>query len=204
VRFPSGSRASDELALARALLAHGKRAAARRFRAAARRHGAPSGSPTERLLAALGEEEALKVPLAEAADVDAAGCAGATLLDPPRLGSGGSDKDAERMTREYGQALEAACQKHWAHALKALRDWPERWVDANPDLGLFLGFLLYKADPDFSDEAVDHLKPLVDDKAYLAKRPALLYYMARAEYESGIFDGAVRNMERFLENQNRN
>jgi hypothetical protein len=85
----------------------------------------------------------------------------------------------------------------WAHALVSFKDWPERWVDeAGPDLSLLLGYLLYKAD--LTDDAVDKLKPLIDDAAYVAKRPALLYYLARAEYGDGIFEPAVRYMERWL------
>ena len=37
-----------------------------------------------------------------------------------------------------------------------------------------------------------------DNEAYVARRPAVLYYIARAEYGDAIYDAAVRNMERFL------
>ena len=56
---------------------------------------------------------------------------------------------------------------------------------------------MYKADLD--DVACDRLKPLVDDKAYAARRPSAFYYLARAEYGNGLFDAAVRNMERYLD-----
>ena len=51
----SADRANDELALAHALLAHGKRAAAERFLARAKKDGAPPDSQTERVTAALRE-----------------------------------------------------------------------------------------------------------------------------------------------------
>ena len=87
--------------------------------------------------------------------------------------------------------------KAWAHALYALKDWPEKWIDeGGPDLNLLVGYLEYKAD--LSDEATDRLKPLTDDPAYVARRPSVLYYLARAEYGDALFDAAVRNMERFL------
>ena len=56
---------------------------------------------------------------------------------------------------------------------------------------------MYKADLD--DEAVDRLKPLADDAAYAERRPSVLYYLARAEYGNGLFEAAVRNMERYLD-----
>ena len=56
---------------------------------------------------------------------------------------------------------------------------------------------MYKADLD--DDAVDRLKPLADDAAYVERRPSVLYYLARAEYGNGLFEAAVRNMERYLD-----
>jgi hypothetical protein len=80
----------------------------------------------------------------------------------------------------------------------AMRKWPEKWIDeGGHDLELLLGYLLYKAELD--DDAVDRLKPLRDDAAYVARRPAVLYYLARAEYGNGMFEPAVRNMERYLD-----
>ena len=86
----------------------------------------------------------------------------------------------------------------WAHALMAMRKWPEAYIDkGGRDLQLLVGFLMYKADLD--DVACDRLKPLVDDKAYAARRPSTFYYLARAEYGNGLFDAAVRNMDRYLD-----
>ena len=33
----------------------------------------------------------------------------------------------------------------------------------------------------------------------IARRPSVLYYLARAEYGNGMFEPAVRNMERYLD-----
>jgi hypothetical protein len=56
---------------------------------------------------------------------------------------------------------------------------------------------MYKADLD--DVACDRLKPLADDAAFAKKRPAVLYYLARAEYGAGLFEASVRNMDRYLD-----
>jgi hypothetical protein len=61
-----------------------------------------------------------------------------------------------------------------------------------------LGYLLYKID--LPDEAVERLRPLLENQAWAAKRPALLYYIARAQYGAAIFGPAVRHMEKYLAN----
>jgi hypothetical protein len=83
-----------------------------------------------------------------------------------------------------------------------MHSWPERYFDeGGADLELLLGYLLYKVER--HDDAADRLKPLADDAAYAARRPAVLYYLARAEYGNGMFEPAVRNMERYLQAQDR-
>jgi len=185
----SRDAADDELQLARALLAHGKRSAAEHFLDRAHRHGATGDSPTERLLTALRERHVddREVPLA----VDEDQCD----LAPPQP-KGLADAERKRMSADLEKMMRAVRGRAWAHALTAIKGWPSSWVDdAGPDFQLLLGFLLYKVD--LSDEAVDKLKPLLDEK-YETTRPALLYYLARAEYADGMFDAAVRNMERWL------
>src|SRR5581483_954749 len=191
------ARGETELRLARSLLAHGKRPAAERFLAAAKRHGAPPDSPTEKLIAALGERvvDDREVPLTdgEHPELDS----GSSGLEPPRVPAGVDEKDAARIASDYLEVERGVRARAWAHALMALRKWPERWVDeGGPDLELLVGYLLYKAD--LADDAVDRLKPLLDDAAFVKRRPALLYYLARAEYGAGIFEASVRNMEKYL------
>ena len=187
------AKAATELRLAHSLLAHGKRAAADRFIKRARRHGAPEGSRTQHIAQLLGEHETddREVPLSEnpAGDDDPTGLAG---LDPPILPSD------PRAAQDYLVVQKAVRLRAWAHALMAMRKWPENWIDqGGKDLELLLGYLLYKADLD--DEAVDRLKPLADDHEYAARRPAVLYYLARAEYGNGLFEASVRNMVRYLD-----
>ncbi|MGH8917590.1 MAG: hypothetical protein ACRD0H_04495, partial [Actinomycetes bacterium] len=191
------ARASDELALARSLLEHGRRTAAERFVRAARRHGAPAESTTERLVQGLGERAVSdrEVPLTDAPEADTD--SGTSGLQPPIIPAGVGDAEPARIARDYLEVERAVRKKKWASALMALRRWPERYIDeGGPDLELLVGYLLYKAD--LASDAVDRLKPLMDDKGFVEKRPSLLYYLARAEYGAGIFEAAVRNMDRWL------
>ncbi len=194
-------RGDDELKLARSLLAHGKRSAAERFLRAAKRHGAPPGTPIERLVNALGERnvEDREIPLTNGDP--ALEDSGMSTLEPPRLPKGVAETERPRIEKDYAKVAKAVHVRAWAHALMALKSWPEKYVDeGGPDLELLLGYLLYKAD--LADEAVDRLKPLTEEKGFLEKRPALLYYLARAEYGAAIFEPAVRNMERYLSSRN--
>jgi spermidine synthase len=190
-----GARAETELRLARSLLAHGKRPAARRFLAAAKRHGAPPATQTEQLIGLLEERAAddREVPLSDDDQRDS-GLAG---LEPPRVPPGLPESETARIAADWLEVENSVRARAWAHALYAIRAWPERYVDeGGPDLELLVGYLLYKAD--LADDAVDRLKPLVEDEAFVARRPALLYYLARAEYGDGIFEPAVRYMERYM------
>jgi hypothetical protein len=114
---------------------------------------------------------------------------GLSALDPPKLPTSAA--------ADYLNVERAVRGKAWAHALVAMRKWPEKYIDeGGNDLELLLGYLLYKTDLD--DDAVDRLKPLADDAAYVTRRPVVLYYLARAEYGNGMFEPAVRNMERYM------
>jgi hypothetical protein len=118
-------------------------------------------------------------------------------LQPPQPLKTLSATDLQHHQSDYEKMHRAWSAGAWAHALQAIRNWPDQWVEeGGADFRLLVGFLLYKVDLD--DDAVDRLKPLVDE-GYDKKRPALLYYLARAEYEDGLFEAAVRNMERFLD-----
>jgi spermidine synthase len=192
------TRADDELAIARALLKHGRRTAAERFLARAKKHGAPPGSPTEKLITAfrVRDVEDREVPLtsAEGADRDS----GVSGLDPPQVPPGLPESESARIAKDWLQVERGVRARAWAHALMALKKWPERYIDeGGPDVELLVGYLEYKAD--LCDEASDRLKPLLDVKGYAEKRPALYYYLARAEYGAAIFEAAVRNMQKWLD-----
>ncbi|MCU1283473.1 MAG: hypothetical protein JWM53_7019 [bacterium] len=177
-----------ELRLAHSLLAHGKRAAAERFLRAAKRHGAPPGTRIARIAELLGERQPddREVPFA---DVEGDPI-GLSALDPPKL--------PDSALADYLNVERGIRARAWAHALVSMRKWPEKWIDeGGNDLELVLGYLLYKAELD--DDAVDRLKPLTDEPGYAKRRPAVLYYLARAEYGNGMFEPAVRNMEKYLD-----
>ena len=186
------ARRASELRLARALLAHGRRPQAARF--LERAHG--EGSAVARLYAALDLRHAreFEEPLAPPGEGDPLGL---DALDPPRVGASARPGDADRLARDYLELARRARGGAYAHALLVLRDWPESLLtEGGPDLELLVGVLLYKSE--LYPEAIDRLKPLLADEAYVARRPALLYYLARAEYGDAIYDAAVRNMERYL------
>ncbi len=177
-----------ELRLSRSLLAHGKRAAADRFLRAAKRHGAPDDSRVAKLAALLGEKETddREIPFAVADDDPT----GLSALDPPKL--------PEKVLPDYLNVERAVRARAWAHALMYMKKWPETYIEeGGHDLELLVGYLMYKADLD--DVACDRVKPLADDAAFAARRPSVLYYLARAEYGNGLFEAAVRNMDRYLD-----
>jgi spermidine synthase len=188
-RHLAGADAEAELRLARSLLRHGKRTAAERFLMRAGKHGAPAGSPVEKLLESLREKpvEDPEIPLAP--DLYGDDPIGVYSLDPPK-------GLFEAQKAEYQKLLHAARVHAWAHALVAIKGWPEKLIDeAGADFQLLLGYIEYKAD--ISDVAADRLKPLSEDAATLARRPAVLYYLARAQYGAALFEAGVRNMERY-------
>jgi hypothetical protein len=80
----------------------------------------------------------------------------------------------------------------------ALGRWPGQRIDeAGPDLSLLVGYLLYKTE--MEDDAVDRLKPLAADPAYVRRRPAALYYLARSYYGEAFYQAGAREMNRYLD-----
>ena len=90
--------------------------------------------------------------------------------------------------------------RRYATAYKILDKWPEPlWTGLGQDFSLLSGFLDYKAE--FYSDAIDELKPLADDAAYVARRPEVLYYLGRAYYASASYVKAVDAFERFVRSQ---
>ena len=187
----------SELKLSRALLAHGRRIQAARFLAKATADGSASAAEhTKQLFDALDMRRTsdFEEPLGTPADGDPLGVGS---LEPARAGKSAQPGDADRVKRDYDELARRTRAGAYAHGLLMLKDWSDAMVvEAGPDFALLVGVLLYKST--LYTEAVDRLKPLLSDDAYVARRPALLYYLARAEYGDAIYDAAVRNMERFL------
>ncbi|HEY8041842.1 MAG TPA: hypothetical protein VIF15_18690, partial [Polyangiaceae bacterium] len=191
-----GSLADSYARLGRALLAHGKRRAAADLLKDARAvGGGVAAARTQVLVDLLGDREPgeAEVPL-----TGGGGPSGIGDLAPLRLSPDLLPRDRERTEKQFAELLTALGDRKWAHALAAMRSWSGKAVDGmGPDFQLLLGYLLYKAD--LADQAVDRLRPLLDDDAYIKGRPALLYYLARAEYEDGQPRAGFAHMERYLE-----
>jgi spermidine synthase len=186
----------SELRLARALLAHGRRGPGMRFLERARSQGAPPDNATAKLFEALDlrTKHELEVPLGTPGDGDPLGI---DDLDVPHVGASAKKGDADNLARDYLEMAQRARAGDYGRALIKLKEWPEYLLtEGGPDLQLLVGLLLYKIE--MYGEAIDRLKPLLADDAYVVRRPALLYYIARAEYGDAIYDAAVRNMERYL------
>ena len=88
-------------------------------------------------------------------------------------------------------------QNRYATAYKVLETWPESvWGKLGKDTELLSGVLHYKTE--FYGDAIDQLKPLADDPSYVARRPALLYYLGRAYYANANYRKAVAALERYI------
>ena len=187
----------SELKLSHALLAHGRRIQSARFLAKAVADGTPAAAAhTQALYDALDMRKTseFEEPLAQPTDGDPLGV---DSLEPAHAGKSAKPGEAERIAHDAAELTRRARAGAYAHGLLLLRDWSESMVaEAGPDFSLLVGVLLYKSA--LYTEAVDRLKPLLADDAYTRRRPALLYYLARAEYGDAIYDAAVRNMERYL------
>ena len=119
-------------------------------------------------------------------------------LDPPRLPANLSDAETVKYATDFAIFEDEVRRHRWAHALQAIGRWPEKAVDgAGHDLSLLVAYLLYKAE--MEDDAIDRLKPLAADAAYLARRPSVLYYLARSLYGEAFYEAGVREMNRYLE-----
>lgn len=177
------ARAAAELEIAGALIRHGKRAAAARLVAAARRHGAPAESRAAAVVDLLGDGapgQAASEAASPPADLDPGRLAAPSTIEP----------------RAYALLCAHVRARRWAQALALLRGWPPGWLDqSGPELGLLTGYILYRAG--LFGEAVERLKPLALE-SFVARHPVLLYFLARAEYSSGLHAAGAREMERFL------
>lgn len=191
-------RADTYARLGRAMLAHGKRDAASRLliRALAV-GGGPETETLASLLAMFSKRPELDHEEALSRDWDGDDSHFAAGLGPLVLPGGLSEKDNQRIRREYGEALKNLNARRWILGLRALREWPMTWVtQMGPDIRLVLGYLLYKSD--LVDDAIEHLEELLDDPEYLQQHPGALYYLARAQFSNGDPRHAVANMARYL------
>jgi hypothetical protein len=187
--YDGPDRAAAMGQLARSLLAHGK---AREAEVWARKAEAAGGGPEAahaRLLLDLvdtREDRDPEIALAPADD-----------LQPPVIPPATTPALGERIVREYAE-VQAQCRAHrYATAYKVIEPWPEEiWGHLGQDFSLLSGFLHYKAE--LYGDAIDELKPLADDAAFVARRPATLYYLGRAYYANLNYTKAAAALERYV------
>src|SRR5262249_38103690 len=131
-------RARDNARLARALLSRGRRAAAERF--VIKSQAAGGGPETERGIRLL-----MLFQDRDADDAEVPLYAGEIAAPTPPPGSTAAEQ--ARLRSDFEAVRVALRKRMWAHAIQALRKWPQRSIDAmGPDTRLLLGFLLYKTD----------------------------------------------------------
>jgi spermidine synthase len=106
----------------------------------------------------------------------------------------------ERVKTEYPQIMAAVAARRYATAYEILNRWPEPlWTGMGKDYALLSGFLEYKAE--FYNDAVDDLRPLSEDAAFVARRPETLYYLGRAYYANASYVKATDALERYVKSQ---
>jgi hypothetical protein len=179
--------------LARSLLAHGKKREALLWvERAAAAGGGPEVDHARLLLDLLAtrEDRDPEIPLAEP-----------DPLAPPAPPAGLDPKLVARIEREYNEVRALVRARKFATAYKVLEPWPEElWGGRlGQDFTLLAGFLDYKAG--FFSDAIDELKPMAADEAFVARRPATLYYLGRSHFSNAEYTKAVRALERYIEAQ---
>jgi spermidine synthase len=192
---PGTWRSADSGRLGRSLLAHGKAREAELWTRRAEAAGDTPEAQHARLLLRLVStrmDRDPEIPLAPGEPL-------APPVVPPKLAAAQPDY-VTRVAEEYRDVLADVGARRYATAYKILDKWPEPlWTGLGQDFALLSGFLDYKAE--FYTDAVDTLKPLADDAAYVARRPEVLYYLGRAHYASAAYGKAVEALERFIRSQ---
>jgi spermidine synthase len=181
--------------LGRSLLAHGKSREAELWTRRAEAAGNAPDAQHARLLLKLVStrmDRDPEIPLAP----------GETLEPPvvPAKLAAAHPEYVKLVEEEYREVAAEVAARRYATAYKVLDKWPEPlWTGLGKDFALVSGFLDYKAE--FYTDAVDTLKPLAEDAAYVARRPEVLYYLGRAHYANAAYGKAVDALERFVRSQ---
>ncbi|HJZ85844.1 MAG TPA: fused MFS/spermidine synthase [Polyangia bacterium] len=167
---------ADYARLAESLLAHGKVREAKHF---IERAGAQAGQ-ARRLAELLATDP--KLP---------------DDLDPPRFPGSLSAKEQEKLARQYMQVEKLMRTGQYEEAQKLLDDWPSEIADqSGADLALLYGTIAWHADA-YSD-ALEALRPLEKDPAYLLRRPEALHVIGRLYYSVEEYGKAVGLLKRYL------
>lgn len=191
--FDAAHPAGDMARLSRSLLAHGRHREAESW---ARRAEALGGAPDPAVaharlllnLVATRMDRDPEVPLTASEDDG---------LEPPRVPAGASAELAERLSRDYASIDALVRDRRYVTAYKTMETWPaSMWDKPPPDFALLAGFLHYKAE--YYGDAIELLRPLATDDAFLRRRPAVLYYLGRAQFANADYDKAIKTLERYV------
>ncbi len=190
--FLAGYRESEDWGgLVRSLLAHGKHREAARYFTRVRADAGPKSRRAATLQGLLASREVAEeeVPLAGPDE---------PALEPPREGQTRlKPGEAEKIAREYFLVEQRIRSRHYRAALDLVEGWPERFKEeAGSDFQLLWGFLVYKC-LDFH-AAVNIFESLVEDRALVRRRPALLYYAGRAFYGNADYAKALAALEEWV------
>jgi spermidine synthase len=189
--FVTGLRRSeDHAALVRALLVTGKFREATLFHRQVRPDAGPRSLHAQRLIELLSQRDVLdeEIPITDE---------GPPLTPPLAPKVPGKPEVQQQVAREYFLVEQRAKVHAWRSALDLIEGWPEAYrEEAGEDFQLLWGFLVYKAQ-DFH-AAVNTLEALWEDKAFLRKRPAALYYLGRAWYGNADYEKAIAALEAWI------
>ncbi len=181
--------------LARSLLAHGKSREAELWTRRAEAAGDGAEAKHARLLLDLVSTRLDRDPEIPLAPTD-----GLTPPVVPEKVAAAQPALVARVAAEYPQIIALAAAHKYATAYDVLNKWPEPiWAGLGKDFALLSGFLEYKAE--FYNDAVDDLKSLSEDAAFVARRPEVLYYLGRAYYANASYVKAIDALERYVRSQ---
>jgi hypothetical protein len=181
--------------LGRSLLAHGKAREAELWTRRAETAGESPEAKHARLLLRLVSTRMDRDPEIPLAPGDG--------LEPPKVPeylAASKPELVKKLAEEYPEVLASYEARRYATAYKIMEKWPEDlWAGLGKDFSLLSGFLDYKTE--FYGDAIDVLKELAEDSAYVARRPEVLYYLGRSYFANANYTKAVLALERYIRSQ---
>ncbi len=188
--------AEQQLSLARALYAYGRRREAADWLARARTGGAPADTVARlETVARLSDP----VDFHDPELVVTAGGGGPLPTPRPELFRTHDRARARAATERLAAAYALIADGRWPAAWQKLADLPPRTADRDGrDIDLLAGYAAYKS-VTYMVQARRLLRPLYDDPETSERRPAVSYYLGRTNYGLGAFRDGVRALERFTD-----
>ncbi len=188
--------AEQQLALARALYAYGRRREAADWLVRARTGGAPADQVARlETVARLSDP----VDFHDPELVVTAGGGGPLPTPRPELFRTHDRARARAASERLSAAYALIADGRWPAAWQKLADLPPRTSDPDGrDVDLLAGYAAYKS-VTYMVQARRLLRPLYDDPETSERRPAVSYYLGRTNYGLGAFRDGVRALERFTD-----